>query len=181
MRGSRPGEHRGGRQKGTPNKKTAYVRAVMAAHAAQENVSPLDLILAVMREPHVALGQRVKMALKSLPHVHTKAKAGQPDELGDDQAKPDNGSGAAHVSANARTATKKVNQELMPLDFFAERDPRCEDAGRAANQSGAGHHPYIRPKRSVRPKRPPVQLIKTTVPCVRAAASSSTGSATRQP
>ena len=79
MRGSRPGERRGGRQNGTPNKKTAYVRAVMAAHAAQENVSPLDLILAVMREPHVALGQRVKMALKALPHMHVKAKAGQPD------------------------------------------------------------------------------------------------------
>jgi hypothetical protein len=77
MRGSRPGERRGGRQKGTPNKKTAYVRAVMAAHAAQNNVSPLDLILAVVREPHVALGQRVKMALKALPHVHAKAKAGQ--------------------------------------------------------------------------------------------------------
>ena len=104
MRGSRPGERRGGRQKGTPNKKTAYVRAVMAAHAAQENVSPLDLILAVMREPHVALGQRVKTALKALPYVHAKAKAGQPDALGDDRAKPDNGGSAAHVNANARAA-----------------------------------------------------------------------------
>ena len=107
MRGSRPGERRGGRQKGTPNKKTAYVRAVMAAHAAQDNVSPLDLILAVMREPHVALGQRVKMALKALPHMHAKAKAGQPDELSDDRAKPDKGSSAAHLNANARTATKE--------------------------------------------------------------------------
>jgi hypothetical protein len=95
------------------------VRAVMAAHAAQENISPIDLILAVMREPHVALGQRVKMALKALPHVHAKAKAGQPRELSDDQAKPDNGSSsAAHVNANARNRTKKVNQELMPLDFL---------------------------------------------------------------
>src|SRR6476646_1261751 len=88
MRGSRPGERRGGRQKGTPNKKTAYVRAVMAAHAARENLSPLDLILAVMREPHVALGQRVKMALKALPHMHAKAKAGQPEDLGDERANP---------------------------------------------------------------------------------------------
>src|SRR6478736_2442718 len=98
MRGSRPGERRGGRQKGTPNKKTAYVRAVMAANAAQENVSPLDLILAVMREPHVALGQRVKMALKALPHVHAKAKAGHPSKLSG--AKRDNGSSSpAHVDA----------------------------------------------------------------------------------
>src|SRR4029079_14110035 len=116
MRGSRPGERRGGRQKGTPNKKTAYVRAVMAAHAAQENLSPLDLILAVMRERHVALGQRMKMALKALPHMHAKAKAGQPDGLSTDQPKPDKGSGAAHVNENGRTAT--IEQQLMPLDFL---------------------------------------------------------------
>src|SRR6476646_3532856 len=116
MRGSRPGERRGGRQKGTPNKKTAYVRAVMAAHAAQENISPIDLILAVMREPHVALGQRVKVALKALPHVHAKAKAGHPSKLR--KSNRDNGgSNPAHVNANARTAIEKVKQELMPLDF----------------------------------------------------------------
>jgi hypothetical protein len=47
MCGSRPGERRGGRKKGTPNKKTAYVRAVMAAHAANPNVTPIDVLLAV--------------------------------------------------------------------------------------------------------------------------------------
>jgi hypothetical protein len=153
MRGSRPGERRGGRQKGTPNKKTAYVRAVVAAHAAQDNVSPLDLILAVMREPHVALGQRVKMALKALPHMHVKAKAGQLDNPGDGRAKPDNGS-AVHVNANARTAT--INQELMPLDFLqcVIRDAKTP----AALQIKVAQAiiPYIRPKRSVRSKRPAV-------------------------
>jgi hypothetical protein len=151
MRGSRPGERRGGRQKGTPNRKTAYVRAVMAAHAAQDNVSPLDLILAVMREPHVALGQRVNMALKALPHLHAKAKAGQPDELGDDWAKPDNGSTAGHVNAHARAAAEKVNQELMPLDFLQSviRDARTP----AALQIKVAQViiPYIRPKRSLQP------------------------------
>jgi hypothetical protein len=117
MRGSRPGERRGGRQKGTPNKKTAYVRAVMAAHAAEENISPIDLIPAVMREPHVALDQRVKMALKALPHVHATAKAGHPSKLRG--AKRDNGSSnPAHMNANARIATEKVHQKLMPLDFL---------------------------------------------------------------
>jgi hypothetical protein len=43
MRGSRPGERRGGRQKGTPNKKTA------------ENLTALDVMLAVMRDPRVSL------------------------------------------------------------------------------------------------------------------------------
>ena len=156
MRGSRPGERRGGRQKGTPNKKTAYVRAVMAAHAAQDNVSPLDLILAVMREPHVALGQRVKMALKALPHVHAKVKAGQPDELSDDQAKRDNGSGAAHMNANARTATKKINQEPMPLDFLQSVIRDAKTPAALQIKVAQAIIPYIRPKRSVRPKRPAV-------------------------
>jgi hypothetical protein len=152
MRGSRPGERRGGRQKGTPNKKTAYVRAVMAAHAAQENISPIGLILAVMREPHVSLGQRVKMALKALPHVHAKAKAGHPSKLSG--AKRNNGSSrSAHVNANAGTATEKVNQELMPLDFLQSviRDAKTP----AALQIKVAQVilPYIRPKRSVRPKR----------------------------
>jgi hypothetical protein len=77
MRGSRPGERRGGRKKGTPNRKTAYTRAVMAAHSANANVTPMDVMLAVMRDPHVALDMRVKMALKALPHLHRKLPAGE--------------------------------------------------------------------------------------------------------
>src|SRR5262249_7702751 len=65
------------RKKGTPNKKTAYVRAVMAAHAASPKVTPIDVMLAVMRDPHVALEMRVKMALKALPHLHRKLRAGE--------------------------------------------------------------------------------------------------------
>jgi hypothetical protein len=75
MRGSRPGERRGGRQKGTPNKKTALTRAAIAARAANENLSPLDLMLAIMRDSHVALVARVKMALTALPLLHTKLTA----------------------------------------------------------------------------------------------------------
>ena len=75
MRGSRPGERRGGRQKGTPNKKTALAQAAIAARAANENLSPLDLMLAIMRDPHVALVTRVKIALRALPLLHTKLKA----------------------------------------------------------------------------------------------------------
>src|SRR5215831_2802542 len=86
MRGSRPGERRGGRKKGTPNKKTAYVRAVMAAHAASPKVTPIDVALAVMRDPHVALEMRVKTALKALPHLHLKLRAGESASVGGDQS-----------------------------------------------------------------------------------------------
>src|SRR6476619_7050819 len=77
MRGSRPGERRGGSQKGTPNKKTAFRNAVIAARSANENLTPLDVMLAVIRDPQVSLADRVKMALKALPRLHRKPKAGQ--------------------------------------------------------------------------------------------------------
>jgi hypothetical protein len=47
-RGSKPGERRGGRQKGTPNKKTALRNAALSAAAADPNLSPLDYLLSVM-------------------------------------------------------------------------------------------------------------------------------------
>ena len=50
-RGSRPGERRGGRQRGTPNKKTVLRNAAISAAAAGSNLSPLDLLLGLMREP----------------------------------------------------------------------------------------------------------------------------------
>jgi hypothetical protein len=77
MLGSRPGERRGGRKKGTPNKKTAYVRAVTAAHSANPNVTPLEVMLAVMRDSYVALDMRVKLALRLLPRLHRKLGAGE--------------------------------------------------------------------------------------------------------
>jgi len=44
-RGSKPGERRGGRQKGTPNKKTALANIAITAAAAKPHLSPLDLFL----------------------------------------------------------------------------------------------------------------------------------------
>ena len=156
----------GGRQKGTPNKKTAYLRAVMAAHAAQENVSPLDLILAVMREPHVALGQRVKMALKALPHVHAKAKAGQPDPLSDDRAKPENGGSAAHVDANARAATEKINQELMPLDFLQSVIRDAKTPAALQIKVAQAIIPYIRAKHRCGQKGRPLAPTGMALPSI---------------
>ena len=44
-RGSRPGERRGGRKKGTPNKKTAELQARVAA----EGITPLEVMVGAMR------------------------------------------------------------------------------------------------------------------------------------
>ena len=44
-RESEPGERRGGRQHGTPNKKTALRNAALAAAAANPEILPLDFLL----------------------------------------------------------------------------------------------------------------------------------------
>src|SRR5215831_12681764 len=58
----------------------------MAAHAASPKVTPIDVALAVMRDPHVALEMRVKTALKALPHLHRKLRAGESASVGGDQS-----------------------------------------------------------------------------------------------
>jgi hypothetical protein len=74
-RGSRPGERRGGRQRGTPNKKTLLKNAVFCAAAADPNRSPLDFMLALMRDPQVPTDVRVDMAAAAAPYVHAKPQA----------------------------------------------------------------------------------------------------------
>jgi hypothetical protein len=71
-RGSRPGERRGGRQRGTPNKKTLLKNAVFLAAAAEPNRSPLDFMLALMRDPQVPLDDRIDIAAKAAPFVHAR-------------------------------------------------------------------------------------------------------------
>jgi hypothetical protein len=46
-RGSGPGERRGGRQRGTPNKKTALRNAAITAAAANPNMTPLDFLMTI--------------------------------------------------------------------------------------------------------------------------------------
>jgi hypothetical protein len=80
-RGSKPGERRGGRQRGTPNKKTALRNAALAAAAANPEISPLVFLLGIMRDPNVSSELRFKAAQATLPFVHAKpgsARLGDP-------------------------------------------------------------------------------------------------------
>jgi hypothetical protein len=61
-RGSKPGERRGGRQRGTPNKKTALRSAALAAAAANPDMTPLDFLLGIMRDPKVSSELRIRVA-----------------------------------------------------------------------------------------------------------------------
>lgn len=82
-KGSKPGERRGGRQKGTPNRKNAsLIKAVEVS-----GITPLEYLLHVMRAPipedasalvQVALiNQRFEAAKAAAPYVHPRLAAVQ--------------------------------------------------------------------------------------------------------
>jgi hypothetical protein len=73
-RGSKPGERRGGRKLGTPNKKTLLRNAFIDAVAADPNLLPLDFFLHLMHQPILPLAIRVHAAEEALPFVHAKPR-----------------------------------------------------------------------------------------------------------
>jgi hypothetical protein len=75
-RGSKPGERRGGRQRGTPNKKTVLRNAAISAAAANPELTPLDFLRGVMRDPNASPDMRIKAAQAAAPYVHAKPLRG---------------------------------------------------------------------------------------------------------
>ena len=72
-RGSRPGERRGGRKKGTPNKKTAERYAQMAASGEM----PLEYMLRVMRDESAPETRRDEMAKAAAPYEHSRLSSSE--------------------------------------------------------------------------------------------------------
>ena len=72
--GSKPGERRGGRQRGTPNKSTLVKIAAFEAAATDHDLSPLDFLLRLMRQGDLPLELRVNVAHRALPLAHRKPK-----------------------------------------------------------------------------------------------------------
>src|ERR1700730_309971 len=67
-KGSKPGERRGGRKKGTPNKATTA--AAIRAEVAASGEIPLDYMLRVMRDETADPARRDAMAKAAAPYVH---------------------------------------------------------------------------------------------------------------
>jgi hypothetical protein len=102
-RGSRPGERRGGRKKGTPNKRTAALRAALLAEFKLSGGTPLDVMLAVMRNPALPLQLRFDAAKKAAPFCHPKLAPIQPPG-----GKVDTGLGARLEAATKRLAEQEA-------------------------------------------------------------------------
>jgi hypothetical protein len=103
-RGSKPGERRGGRQRGTPNKKTALRNAVISAADLDPNISPRDFMLGLMRNGDLPLADRFAAAQAVLPLLHQNLTVGQatqhsPEVYGNDVA---DHNGKGHANSDAR-------------------------------------------------------------------------------
>ena len=102
MRGSKPGERRGGRRKGVPNKASAAKAEAIAA----SGLTPLDYMLSVMRDEANPSDMRLDAAHKAARFVHPALAAIEHsggvaisheaalDELDDEPGKGDTSSSA---------------------------------------------------------------------------------------
>ena len=81
MRGAKPGERRGGRQKGTRNKAAGKIRANVASIQAA-GITPLDYMLSVLRNPDQDSDSRRWAASAAAPYVHPRLTSigGPPDQ-----------------------------------------------------------------------------------------------------
>ena len=118
-RGSKPGERRGGRQRGTPNKSTLLKNAAIKAAGSDPNLSPLDFLLKLMRQRDLPLEVRVKVAQQTLPFAHSKPKAvrSTKDTYGGSQI-------GVNVRPGPRVKVVRVKSDdadvdsITPLDFL---------------------------------------------------------------
>lgn len=67
-KGSAPGERRGGRKKGVPNKASIERAAAIAA----SGLTPVDFLLGVMRDDKKELATRIDAGKAVAPYVHPK-------------------------------------------------------------------------------------------------------------
>jgi hypothetical protein len=128
--GSKPGERRGGRQRGTPNKKTALRNAAINAAAADPNLSPLGFLLGLMRDVSLPIELRVDMAAAAMPLFHAKPKSPRRNQNGgtktwtliDDihgRSEPDcNESKIKLVSKPKPPAAEGAGSSISPLEFL---------------------------------------------------------------
>ena len=170
-RGSKPGERRGGRQRGTPNKKTALQNAAIAAAAANPNLSPLDFLLNLMRDETTPPDLRLQIAQTAAPYLHDKPGRGDASR----RPKPINGMAVvgfngltkfrtrAQTGASGNGAVKPQGQaiqegayfDLSPLEVMLElmNDPGVPAPLRV--KAARAMVPFTRPKRKTIPRPDP--------------------------
>lgn len=74
-RGAAPGERRGGRGKGTPNKQTALKSALMQEKFRHLRYDPIQQVITIAKDKATPLELRVKIALELLQYNFPRLRA----------------------------------------------------------------------------------------------------------
>ncbi len=137
-RGSAPGERRGGRQKGTPNKVTVK----RAAEIAASGKTPLDFMLSVLRDEDASIKERMWAAVAAAPYCHAKPRP---------------------VAANAAGVVVEV-VHITHEERLAELDALGVETDNRRGVREPALPPQIPPPQT--PPQPPVPaLVAAPVPC----------------
>jgi acyl carrier protein len=136
-RGSRPGERRGGRQRGTPNKNTLLKNAVFCAAAAEPNRSPLDFMLALMRDPQVPLDLRLDMAAAAAPFVHARPRPRSQNRPHPMELRARAAKAAVQSGGGDGTSGGKETPALQPALPEADEKPTLQPAFAGTDENSA--------------------------------------------
>ena len=133
-RGSKPGERRGGRKTGTPNKKTLLRSAFIDAVAADPNVLPLDFFLRLMHQSTLPPDIRVRAAEAALPFMHARPRPTKKPQI----ALPEDGDARPRVKLRRKTDASPCDlNELHLGPEFQDGGDECDDADGATLQPGS--------------------------------------------
>ena len=110
-RGSKPGERRGGRKTGTPNKKTLLRSAFIDAVAADPNVLPLDFFLRLMHQSTLPPNIRVRAAEAALPFMHARPRPTKKPQI----AQPEHGDAQPRVKLLRKTDVNPCDLDELHL------------------------------------------------------------------
>lgn len=122
--GSKPGERRGGRQKGVPNKATPALREARNAamrDALEGGETPLDVITKVMRGNAGITERQFAAAVAAAPYVHARLSAA--------------------IIENRNPISSLTNEQLAILYAAAERLVAAdisEGVGSGDSETGSG-------------------------------------------
>jgi hypothetical protein len=84
-RGSKLGERRGGRQRGTPNKATVAKAAALKKASSDPSVTPLEFLLGIMRDSDAPTDLRVKVAAVAARLANEKLTVSSQQQQTDNQ------------------------------------------------------------------------------------------------
>ena len=87
LRGSRPGERRGGRKRDTPNRRTVLTDRILSLGSDHSHASRRALLLKLVKDQKLPADTRMAVAPKCFPAKRTQScRTGRPRILADIQA-----------------------------------------------------------------------------------------------